>query len=54
MDTLLSKYANRKEIETSLCIQSDYRPWIYYQKMSLESTGKGLSCFAESELQHRF
>lgn len=54
METLLGKYANRKEIGTSLCIQSDHRPWAYYQKVSLESTGKGASRFTDFELQPSF
>lgn len=39
---------------TRLCIQSDHRPWVYHQKVSVESTWNGLSCFRDSELQYRF
>lgn len=39
---------------TRLCIQSGHRPWVYHQKVSLESTGNGLSRFRDSEVQHSF
>lgn len=40
--------------ETSLYILSGHRPWVYHQKVSLESTGKDLSSFRDSELQSSF